>query len=37
MYEELITFIRKMYKTNEFIPLHAPYLKGNEKNTCLLF
>ncbi len=31
MYEELIKFIRKMYKTKEFIPLHAPYLQGNEK------
>ena len=31
MYEELISFIRNIYKTNGFIPLHAPYLRGNEK------
>ncbi|MEZ8144267.1 aminotransferase DegT [Enterovibrio norvegicus FF-454] len=27
----LIEFVREIYKTNEFIPLHAPTFKGNEK------
>lgn len=28
---ELITFIRKEFNTDQFIPLHAPYFGGNEK------
>lgn len=28
---EIIDFIRVLYKSDEFIPLHAPVFKGNEK------
>ncbi|WP_144393557.1 LegC family aminotransferase [Pleionea sediminis] len=28
--EELVAFIRDIYSTNEFIPLHAPTFNGNE-------
>jgi aminotransferase in exopolysaccharide biosynthesis len=31
MENQLIQFIRNMYRTNEFIPLHAPVFSGNEK------
>lgn len=31
MSEQLISFIRDHYKTNEFIPLHAPVFLGREK------
>lgn len=27
----LVTFIRDLYKTDDFIPLHVPTFKGNEK------
>jgi aminotransferase in exopolysaccharide biosynthesis len=30
-FENLIGFIREQFQTNEFIPLHAPVFKGNEK------
>ncbi len=30
--QALIEFIRDTYKTNDFIPLHAPTFTGNEKN-----
>lgn len=33
-----ISFIREIYQTNDFIPLHAPTFKGNEKaylNECI--
>ena len=30
-YNDLVKFIREMYKTNEFIPLHAPVFDGTEK------
>jgi len=36
--DELIKFVRTHYKTNDFIPLHAPCFSGNEKkylNECL--
>jgi aminotransferase in exopolysaccharide biosynthesis len=31
MHSELISFVRNIYQTNDFIPLHAPSFKGNEK------
>lgn len=31
MYKDVINFIRELYNTNEFIPLHEPCFKGNEK------
>ncbi|TGN07994.1 LegC family aminotransferase [Leptospira ilyithenensis] len=31
MFSPLIRFIRDYYKSNEFIPLHAPVFRGNEK------
>ena len=31
MHERLIAFIRDIYRTSEFIPLHAPTFVGNEK------
>lgn len=30
-YQETINFIRSLYNTQEFIPLHAPVFRGNEK------
>lgn len=30
MSAEVVSFIRHIYRTNEFIPLHAPTFKGNE-------
>ena len=30
-YEPLIKFIKDLYKTKDFIPLHAPVLTGNER------
>ncbi|TCP22911.1 perosamine synthetase [Tenacibaculum skagerrakense] len=38
MYQEFINFIRKEFRTNDFIPLHAPVFVGNEKkylNECI--
>lgn len=37
-YIDLIKFIKSLYKTNEFIPLHEPRFIGNEKkylNECI--
>ena len=37
-YKEIITFIRRLYETEEFIPLHVPFFLGNEKaylNECI--
>ncbi|WP_068547305.1 LegC family aminotransferase [Thalassotalea crassostreae] len=31
MHNKLVSFIRDLYQTNEFIPLHAPQFDGNEK------
>ncbi|MBV6493604.1 MAG: GDP-perosamine synthase [Turneriella sp.] len=31
MVDKLISFIRDIYQTNEYIPLHAPQFRGNEK------
>lgn len=30
-YQETINFIRSLYNTQDFIPLHAPVFRGNEK------
>jgi perosamine synthetase len=38
MFERIITFIRQIYKTESFIPLHEPRFIGNEKkyiNECI--
>jgi aminotransferase in exopolysaccharide biosynthesis len=38
MFEQIVKFIRYLYKTEEFIPLHAPCFIGNEKeylNECI--
>lgn len=29
----IVEFVRDTYKTDEFIPLHAPTFNGNEKAT----
>ena len=31
MFEPLIRFIRDRYRTDDFVPLHAPVFAGNEK------
>ena len=31
MSDKLVSFVREVYQTNDFIPLHAPVFKGNEK------
>ncbi|MGO0305856.1 LegC family aminotransferase [Endozoicomonas acroporae] len=35
MNQQLIEFIRDIYRTNEFIPLHAPTFAGNERDYVL--
>ncbi len=38
MYNDLIKFIRRAYKTDDFLPLHEPVFFGNEKkylNECI--
>lgn len=35
MFKALIGFIREQYRTDEFIPLHAPVFRGNEKQYVL--
>lgn len=38
MYKEVIDFIKKLYNTEDFIPLHTPVFLGNEKkylNECV--
>jgi aminotransferase in exopolysaccharide biosynthesis len=35
MYKEIIKFIRKIYKTEDFIPLHAPVFNGNEEKYVI--
>lgn len=38
MYKDIVSFIRDLYGTTDFIPLHAPYFHGNEKkylNECI--
>lgn len=37
-YNKIVEFIHDLYKTDEFIPLHAPHFGGNEKkylNECI--
>ena len=31
MYQEVVNFIRDIYKTEAFLPLHEPRFLGNEK------
>lgn len=31
MYNDFVKFVRSIYNTNGFVPLHAPYFHGNEK------
>lgn len=31
MYNDIVTFIRQLYRTDELVPLHAPLFIGNEK------
>jgi len=35
MYQDVIKYIKELYKTDKFIPLHAPTLQGNEKKYIL--
>lgn len=35
MFESLIHFVRDLYRTNEFIPLHAPVFRGRERELVL--
>jgi len=35
MFEDFILFIRELYQTEEYIPLHAPRFEGNEKRYLL--
>jgi len=35
MYKEFVHFVRELYQTNDFIPLHAPQFCGNEKEYLL--
>jgi len=32
---EFVSFVRELYQTNDFIPLHAPQFRGNEKEYLL--
>src|SRR5690606_34834265 len=33
--KDILSFIREQYNTNEFIPLHVPRFRGNEKKYLL--
>ena len=35
MFESLIRFVRDQYRTDEFIPLHAPVFRGRERELVL--
>lgn len=35
MFDSLIRFVREQYRTNEFIPLHAPVFNGREREMVL--
>jgi aminotransferase in exopolysaccharide biosynthesis len=35
MFDSLISFIRDQYRTNEFIPLHAPVFRGRERELVM--
>lgn len=32
---QFISFVRDQYKTNQFIPLHEPRFRGNEKKYLI--
>ncbi len=33
--DQLVSFVREQYKTNQFIPLHEPRFRGNEKKYLI--
>lgn len=35
MFDRLVRFVREQYRTQEFIPLHAPVFKGRERELVL--
>src|SRR3990167_5832725 len=35
MHKDFVKFVRTIYQTEEFIPLHAPCFQGNEKKYVL--
>ena len=35
MFHEFITFVRELYDTSDYIPLHSPAFQGNEKKYLL--
>lgn len=35
MFEDFVHFVRELYSTNDFIPLHKPYFIGKEKQYLL--
>ncbi|MES2837171.1 MAG: LegC family aminotransferase [Bacteroidota bacterium] len=35
MYSKFVEFVKSIYKTNDFVPLHAPVFNGNEKKYLL--
>ena len=35
MFDSLIRFVRDQYRTNEFIPLHAPVFRGRERELVM--
>ena len=35
MFDSLIRFVRDQYRTDEFIPLHAPVFRGRERELVL--
>ena len=35
MFDDFVHFVRKLYETDDFIPLHRPYFIGNEKQYLL--
>ncbi len=35
MFEDFVSFVRDLYSTNNFIPLHAPQFQGNEKKYLI--
>jgi len=35
MYKDFVRFVQELYGTTDFIPLHAPQFKGNEKKYLL--
>lgn len=35
MIKNIIDFVREKYRTNDFVPLHAPFFSGNEKSYVI--